>query len=168
MSKANSAKYLRVFSIFCFVLICLTSQAQITSTDKKLLIQKEDSLKQFAAYIILDSFPSVRMRADSFMTRTFVRALQIKNSFYYPFDSVQGVSKLYSPDSTFRILTWNVTFSPYYARQRGAIQMKTPDGSLKLFPLRDVSEFTDNPMDSTRSKSNWIGAVYYDIARTTF
>jgi len=168
MSKAKSAKYLRILSVLCFTLLYLNSQAQISTPDRKLLLQKEDSLQQFAAYIILDSFPSVRMRADSLITRTFVRALQIKNSFYYPFDSVQGVSKLYSPDSSFRILTWNVTFSPYYARQRGAIQMRTADGSLKLFPLRDVSEFTGNPMDSTRNKTNWIGAVYYDIAKTTY
>jgi hypothetical protein len=168
MLKANTGKYLRALSLFCCVLLALNSYAQINSSDRKLLRKKEDSLQQLAAYIILDSFPGVRMRADSLMTRTFVRALQVKNSFYYPFDSVQGVSKLYAPDSSFRILTWNVTFSPYYSRQRGAIQIRTSDGSLKLFPLRDVSEFTGDPMDSTRTKSNWIGAVYYDIAKTTY
>ena len=171
MSKANTRKiYLRIFSILCFSLSLATANSQvlISSPDRKSLQQKEDSLEQLAAYIFLDSFPSVRMRADSLMTRTFVRALQIKNSFYYPFDSVQGVSKLYAPDSSFRILTWNVTFNPYYSRQKGAIQMRTKDGSLKLFPLRDVSEFTSDPTDSTRTKSNWIGAVYYDIAKTTF
>ncbi|RZM02005.1 MAG: hypothetical protein EOO88_57435 [Pedobacter sp.] len=46
--------------------------------------------------------------------------------------------------------------------------MRTRDGSLKLIPLRDVSEFTDNAMDSARSKSNWIGAVYYNIIRKEY
>src|SRR5437867_4006588 len=94
MSKANSRKnYLRTFCVLFFALILFAqnSQAQfITSADKKNLLEKEDSLQQLAAYIILDSFPSVRMRADSLMTKIFVRALQVKNSFYYPFDSVQG------------------------------------------------------------------------------
>ncbi len=44
--------------------------------------------------------------------------------------------------------------------------MRTKDGSLKLFPLRDVSEFTDKADDSVRSTKNWIGAVYYNIYKT--
>ncbi|MDB5197813.1 MAG: hypothetical protein JWP88_2184, partial [Flaviaesturariibacter sp.] len=43
-----------------------------------------------------------------------------------------------------------------------------PDGSLKLIPLRDVSEFTANALDSIRTKDNWIGAVYYNIIQNTW
>jgi hypothetical protein len=108
------------------------------------------------------------MRSDSLFVKTLIRALQIKNSFYYPFDSVQGVSKIYAPDSTFRIFTWNISFDDYYSRQRGAIQMRTNDGSLKLVALRDCSEFTPDAMDSIRTRVNWIGAVYYDIVKTNY
>ncbi|HEU0064909.1 MAG TPA: hypothetical protein VFQ58_07750, partial [Flavisolibacter sp.] len=94
--------------------------------------------------------------------------LQVKNSFYYPFDSVQGVSKLFAPDSTFKIFTWEVALNEYYSRQRGAIQYLTKDGSLKLIPLRDFSEFTENAMDSVRTKDNWIGAVYYNITEKKY
>ncbi len=115
-----------------------------------------------------DSLTENRMKADSAFTKTLVRTLQIKNSFYYPFDSVLGVSKLYAPDSSFRIITWNIEYEEFYSRQRGAIQLPTPDGSLKLIPLRDVSEFTDYPEDSVRGKGNWIGAVYYNIVKTQY
>jgi len=108
------------------------------------------------------------MRSDSLFIRALVRALQVKNSFYYPFDSVQGISKLYAPDSAFRIFTWNISFDDYYSRQRGAIQMRTNDGSLKLVALRDYSEFTTDAIDSIRTKANWIGAVYYDIVKTSY
>lgn len=106
------------------------------------------------------------MISDSVFTRTLVRALQIKNSFYYPFDSVVGISKLYAPDSSFRIFTWNLQFDDYWSLQRGAIQMRTRDGSLRLIPLHDVSTFSANADDSVRSRSNWIGAVYYNIIKT--
>ena len=46
--------------------------------------------------------------------------------------------------------------------------MATKDGSLKLFPLRDNSEFTDKAEDSVRSAANWIGAVYYNMVKTEF
>jgi len=167
-SLAKKIKYLTalITAIACFLQFC--DAQKILSAERKLLKEKEDSLQRLAADIILDSLTAGRMRSDSFFVKTLVRALQIKNSFFYPFDSVRGVSKLYAPDSTFRIFTWNISFDDYYSRQKGAIQIRTNDGSLKLIPLRDFSEFTPNVMDSMRTKTNWVGAVYYDIVKTTY
>ena len=134
----------------------------------KKLRAKEDTLKEYSMYLNTDSLPEDRMISDSIFTKTLVRALQIKNSFYYPFDSVLGVSKLYAPDTSFRIFSWNISYDDHYARQRGAIQYRTADGSLKLLPLRDVSEFTDKPGDSIRTRNNWIGAMYYNIIKTQY
>ena len=141
---------------------------KISISDSKVLKQKEDSLKRLAKNLIVDSLTGARMRNDSLFIRTLVRSLQVKNSFYYPFDSVQGVSKLYAPDSTFRIFSWSLSYDDFYSRQRAAIQYRTPDGSLKLVPLTDYSEFTTAPTDSIRSKDNWIGAVYYNIIKTEY
>jgi hypothetical protein len=165
-SSVSFLVILTFLTVACFPGIA--SAQKILSSDRQKLEKKEDTLKNLAADIILDSLTSGRMRSDSQFIRTLVRTLQIKNSFYYPFQSVQGVSKLYAPDSAFRIFTWNITFDDFYSRQRGAIQMRTPDGSLRLIALRDFSEFTDDAIDSVRSKDNWIGAVYYDIVKTTY
>ncbi len=142
------------------------SAQKIAASDLKKLRAKEDTLTDYAYFLATDSLPEDRMISDSFFTKTLVRALQIKNSFYYPFDSVLGISRLYAPDSTFRIITWNLVYDDYYSRQRGAIQLRTANGSLKLFPLRDVSEFTDFAEDSVRTRLNWIGATYYNIIQT--
>ena len=145
-----------------------SQQEKITSSDLKILHRKEDSLKVLAKNLLTDSIDAGRIRSDSLFVRTLVRSLQVKNSFMYPFDSVQGISKLYAPDSTFRIFTWEVMLNDYYSRQRGAIQYHTKDGSLRLVPLRDFSEFTEHAMDSVRTKDNWIGAVYYNITETQY
>ncbi len=158
-------KHLLLFFYFCIIASSVNAQ-KIGKSDLKLLQTKQDSLQILAKNLIVDSLTAQRMRNDSLFIRTLVRSLQIKNSFYYPFDSVQGISKLYAPDSAFRIFTWGLDFDDYYSRQRGAIQFKTPDGSLSLVPLRDISEFTDKPNDSIRNKDNWIGAVYYNIIKT--
>ncbi|MEI9810774.1 MAG: hypothetical protein WDO16_24480 [Bacteroidota bacterium] len=144
------------------------SQKKISPADLKKLQAKEDTLKAYTKYMITDSATKTRMIADSFVTRILVRALKIKNSFYYPFESVLGMSKLYAPDSSFRIFTWNLAFDDYYSRQKGAIQLATKDGSLKLIPLTDNSEFTENADDSVRNRTNWIGAVYYNIIQTRY
>ena len=156
-----------LISIFLFVLsVGVLHAQQPTASNLKVLIQKEDSLKNLARKLIIDSLTAGRMRNDSLFVRTLVRGLQVKNSFYYPFDSVQGISKLYAPDSSFRIFSWSISYDDFYSRQRAAIQFKTSDGSLRLIPLRDYSEFTDKPTDSLRNKDNWIGAVYYNIIKT--
>lgn len=155
------------FSFLYFLSLSLHAQ-QISPADLRLLRHKEDSLKVLAKNLIVDSLTEQRMRNDSLFIRTLVRSLQVKNSFYYPFDSVQGIAKVYAPDTTFRILSWTLNFDDYYSRQRGAIQFRTADGSLKLVPLRDFSEFTADPFDSIRTKNNWIGAVYYNIIKTQY
>ena len=144
------------------------SAQPISKQNEAILKAKEDSLKAYAEYLNTDSLTADRMISDSSFTKTLVRALVIKNSFYYPFDSIKGINKLYAPDSSFRIITWNINFSDYYNRQKGAIQLKTNDGSLKLFPLRDVSEFTENTQDSIRTARNWIGAMYYNMVLKEF
>jgi hypothetical protein len=152
---------------FLLLIFCIEADAQkIAAADLKKLRAKQDTLKEYSEYLNTDSLPEDRMISDSIFTKTLVRALQIKNSFYFPFDSVLGISKIYAPDTSFRIISWNIAFDDYYSRQRGVIQYRTADGSMKITPLRDVSEFTDKPQDSIRTRSNWIGAMYYNMIKT--
>ncbi|MEO5591192.1 MAG: hypothetical protein ABIR15_22255 [Chitinophagaceae bacterium] len=147
----------------------LTANAQkIGLADRKIIIKKEDSLKIYADSMINAETAGKRFLSDSQFVKTFVRTLKIGNSFSYPFDSLPTVSKLYPQDSSFRIFTWQLKKDEYMYYQKGAIQMKTPDGSLKLFPLFDASMFTGKPLDSLRTRKNWIGAIYYRIIQKEF
>jgi hypothetical protein len=65
----------------------VASSQLIPQADWKKLRAKEDTLRIYARYLVTDSLTKTRMIADSF-SRILVRALQIKNSFYYPFDAV--------------------------------------------------------------------------------
>ena len=122
----------------------------------------------FADGIVNAENAADRFRSDSQFVRMLVRTLRAKNSFYYPFDSLETISRLYAPDSSFRILTWQYKIDDYLYLQEGAIQVNQPDGSLKLFPLFDVSMFTSTPLDSVRTRRNWIGAIYYRIIEKTY
>jgi hypothetical protein len=150
-----------------FLLTCFIGYAQpITKTDLKFLRQKEDSLQIYSVKLLQGINDIDRFKADSIFTRVFVRALKTTNSFYYPFDSVETVSKLYAPDSSFRIYTWQMVVNENMTRQHGAIQMRTADGSLKLFPLIDKSDIMQNIGDSIGDNKGWVGAVYYRIVET--
>lgn len=157
---------LLLFLFTCFV-FCSSFSQRITAENYKQLKLMEPVLKNHSDSIINATTWFQRFNSDADLTKSLVMALKTPYSFYYPFDSVY-MSTLYSPDSSFRIFTWQVMKDYSYYRQRGAIQMNTKDGSLKLFPLFDVSDFTDNPNDSVRDASRWIGAVYYKIVLKTF
>ena len=143
------------------------SQRGLSTADIRQLERKEDSLKLFSRAMVFGKSAAERFRADSNFVRILVRALKTPNSFNYPLDSV-AISKLYAPDSAFRIFTWQLQKDEYVYLQKGAIQMRTPDGSLKLFPLHDVSMFSAKPSDSVRTRENWVGAIYYRIILKTF
>lgn len=152
-----------VFYILC-ALFCFSQR--ITTNDNLFLKQKEDSLKSYANDMVQSINAQNRFTADSLFTKMFVRALKTNNSFYYPFDSLKTISKLSPPDSSFRIFTWQLVINDNIIRQHGAIQMKTSDGSLKLYPLIDKSDVTINLTDTIGNNKGWIGAVYYRIIQT--
>ena len=138
--------------------------AQVLSkADHQSLQKKEDSIRAYSVKIIQGINASDRLEADSLFTRMLVRALKTKGSFHYPFESLQTISIQYSPDSVFRIFTWQLVINENVIRQHGAIQMKTYDGSLKLYPLIDKSDVTTNIQDTIGNNYGWMGAIYYKI-----
>ena len=163
-------KLLSILALALCVQMAVPSQAQrsrITKPDLQVLHRLNDSLGKAGATMLDALLPQERMRADSLFTRLLVRAMQVPYSFYYTFDSAQMAPMLYPPDSSFRIITWHYALTDDEFRQKGAIQINTPDGRLKLFPLFDASEYTQEPADSVRDSRHWIGAVYYALVANT-
>jgi hypothetical protein len=156
----------QVLFLFFLVITSLLVRAQ----DNRIQLQQiEDELKPLAYAILNEDQFLDRFKADSVFTRGLVRALRTPHSFRYRFDSLITISQQYAPDSSFRIFTWQIQMEDMnHFRQKGAIQMRTNDGSLKLIPLFDASKFTEAPFDSVRTNQNWIGAVYYNIIQTTY
>jgi hypothetical protein len=90
-----------------------------------------------------------------------IAALKIDNSFYYPFDSLAELSKVYPPDSSFRILTWQMHYPKGHFRYYGVIQMRS--AKLKMFPLHDLRDTLPFHTQQLLTDQNWYGQVYYKI-----
>jgi hypothetical protein len=157
----------KAFIALClFFPVIMASAQKISKTDLKRLRASEDSLGILSWRTANEISAGNRLRADSFFIRVLVRALTVKHSFEYKFDSVL-IAKAYPPDSSFRIFTWQVDKNRDTVRQRGVIQYRTPEGKLKLTPLIDNSEFAEDLYAVGNSKS-WIGAIYYKIVQKEF
>lgn len=157
-----------IISIILSIGTNLFAQQQLTKSSVALLKIKEDSLSVIGKQIVASEEASVRFRSDSQFTRILVRSLKTPFSFNYPFDSLTTISRLYSPDSLFRVFTWQVSRDADLHRRHGAIQMRTNDGSLKLFPLIDRSIVIQNQEDTVTNNEWWIGAIYYKIIKRVF
>ncbi len=158
-------KPILLFTLLVFSTFNIDAQRAL-KTERISLKKWEDSLKQYSNQIIDGKNPSDRFSADSIFTKILVRALVNKNSFYYPFNSLENISKLFSPDSSFKIFTWQMVINENMIRQHGAIQMKTEDGSLQLLPLIDKSDIIINQTDTVTNNRSWMGAIYYKIIPT--
>lgn len=159
-----SFTHMKRFTVIFFLLGSVTVFSQNRYPENiPQLRSLEDSLAPYAKAMIFAGDASARFFADSIFIKRLVKTMAVPGSFYYPFDSVKTVSKLYPADSTFRIFTWQIERDESYFRQYGVIQMRTDDGSLKIFPLFDQSENTATPVADVRDHKNWIGSIYYQL-----
>lgn len=152
--------------LFLIIWTPLLIKGQSVSDSMKMQ-KKEDSLKIFAQTMVNALDGAERQSAAMKFIPHLVEALKLPHSFTYPFDSLKQVSILYPQDSSFRIFTWGITTNNATYRFYGAMQMNTKDGSLKLFPFFDNSEFTQNTDTVTTNKA-WYGAIYYKILTNTY
>lgn len=180
--------FTRMKNLFCFVLITIAIGIGFTShaQDKRANMHKLDSLA-------LDSLNDIEIRLEGlgktmitspdeqsrltsafYFVKTFVRALKIENSYYYPFDTIKNIAVLNSPDNRFRIITWNLALNNESYRNYGVIQLN-PEYILTIkdtanlrpyYPLIDKSDQIKNVLDTTVTNEHWFGALYYKIEKT--
>jgi hypothetical protein len=86
-----------VLVIVLLLNVCTGFTQRIGRADEKALELREDSLKKYAVKIIQGITATDRFTADSIFTKMLVRALKTPHSFYYRFDSLLTISRLYAP-----------------------------------------------------------------------
>jgi len=89
----------------------------------------------------------------------FREILSRPGAFTYPFDSLKYTGKLYPPDSSFRLINWNLSFTDGTYRYFGFICKK--DG--RIIELQDHSGSIRHPETAILPPGNWYGALYYRI-----
>jgi len=120
-------------------------------------------LQKLASLIQEDTILRNRLNADSIFTRALVQTLKNPYSFKFNFDSLTAIKHIISPDGRFKFFSWQVDLGDGTYRQRGAMQLPTNDGQLKLLPFFDNSDFVQNNTLGVYDRKKWIGAIYYDI-----
>jgi hypothetical protein len=162
---------LRYLIFFLSWLAVYKSSAQVATVASTL---EYDSLKAYELRLqalsdsILDgSKPKVRSDAHRKFIPLLKKALKVRGSFNYPFDSLKFMKKLEPDDHSFRMFNWLLKFDDGSYHYVAAIQMNTKD-SLHLIPLYDKADkLDDSSLElATFQPDNWFGALYYTIIQS--
>ena len=133
------------------------------AVDRTVMASLQDSLVGLGYTIYNEPSEPERLAANFTFVKTLVSALQTPYSYQFGFDSLAMVSILQSPDDKFRIFSWHVPLNDGSYLYYGTIQLNTPDGRLKMYPLLDKTYEMVAPEKTVTTPSNWYGAQYYRI-----
>jgi hypothetical protein len=164
-------KYIPLF----FILFSLAVSAQEKNAATQQLDLYNDTLKIIVKKLYNSKTDSEKQKWNQQLLTTFEQALNSTNSFDYPFDSINDIARIMSPDKTFRIINWNVPKNDGTQEYFGFIQKKQIEiikkGLLKkektetilLFPLIDKSSEIKNAESYVSDNKKWYGMLYYKI-----
>jgi hypothetical protein len=126
----------------------------------------EDSLKQITSQMFKGEDEQKKAANERFKL-LLRKTLNETGAFEYPFDSLQGIARLTSPDERFRILNWNIPLNNGTHLYFGFIIVRDKEKSqFILHELIDKSDEIRNPESAVLSPDKWFGALYYKIIQT--
>jgi len=146
--------------LFTFLMIAVYATAQ---TDL-MYPMIQDSLSKLSSEIWKQKSDSSRLAVNEIFFWKFSGVLSAPTSETYPFDSIQGITRVVSVDGKIRIFTWNVPINNGSNKYFGFIQVAGQKKSL----IQLISRETDLPVNDDRQIdiNNWYGAIYYKLIET--
>lgn len=124
----------------------------------------EDTLKKLGLVIRNGENERVKFEASERFSDLLEDALLLKRSFDYPFDSLNTIARLVSPDKRFRIFNWVISKSngtyEYFCFLQSYNDKKD---KYEVFKLIDKNIEITTPEFQTLDVENWYGALYYKI-----
>jgi hypothetical protein len=126
----------------------------------------EDSCILYSNQINPNQSDSENLNINNKLSSTLKNFLNTPGSFDYSLDSLKLVGKIYAPDRSFRIISWNIRLNNGEFKYFGFIQVyDSQSKSVNIFELIDRTGEIINPENSVLSAGKWLGAIYYKILK---
>lgn len=163
--RSSVVTYCRSIVIIC-LLTCvspLVAQPPTTIQDNQEGGFHRQLAEQWALLNATESTSEARSNANKSFIPLLARALSEDVELSINFSSLlAGLFEVYPPDSSFRILTWELLITDNHVRHFGVIQQRKNPTS--LLPLFDASDMHSYRTKEVLSRNNWFGQVYYNIS----
>ena len=125
----------------------------------------EDTLKQLQ-YGRIDARKTdiQKQEINKRFTILLQKALNLPNSFNYPFDSLKTIARLESPDKKFRLINWNLPKEDGTQEYFGFVQSLNPKTKkYQVYCLIDKSDEITDQQGKVLSPDKWVGMLFYKI-----
>ena len=129
---------------------------------KHTVLAIEDSLRLLAAEIRKTDKDSLKTELNDQFLMLLKNNLTLPATFNHPFNTLQTIGKIYSPDKKFRIYNWNLPQSDGTNKYFCLIQVKDKK-KITLIELTDVSDSLNDPEFRVLVSGKWYGTLYYKI-----
>ncbi len=152
------------FSVLLLLLLfapVLHAQSLITPEETQKIKVYEDTIRMYGDSLINSQTENNRTIASYRIIRILTKALKVPHSYYYNWDTTLPWKIVSPEDGSFHIFSWYVRSDIEAYKYFGTIQMKAD--TLKMFPLIDYSDFTENAENVMVDNDNWYGSLYYGI-----
>ncbi len=161
---------------FCLLLILFATL--VSAQEKNAATQELDAYNDTLTVVkklYSSKTDSEKQKWNQQLLATFERSLNLNNSFDYPYDSLNDIARIMSPDKTFRIINWNVPNDDGTHEYFGFIQKKQIQTikkgmfkkdkieTIQLYPLTDRSSEIKNADNYVSDNKKWYGMLYYNV-----
>ena len=130
---------------------------------------KEQKVKEYFDKIYVSPTDADKIAYNDSVTVLLEEIIKMQGSFQYPFDSLQRMGKIVSPDKKFRLYNWNLSYlngtHDYFCFMQKYSKEKK---DYIIYSLIDKSEEIKNIESAVLDQNHWFGALYYKIIPVKF
>ncbi len=125
------------------------------------LVGEEKALKlMFDSLLTRDTYSQERIDINDRIFNKMRDVLRLEGSFFYPFDSLKNIGRIYSDDYNIRVYTWCIELEDLSYRFYGFVQNLDNDLVYPLIQNGAVYVPRENQQLVPRQ---WYGALYYKV-----
>jgi hypothetical protein len=135
----------------------------LNAQDSSFFIQSEIRLASQYSKILEEGNTSRENLAVQFFHEFFL-VIDHDSSYYYSFDKLGKIGKIYSPDRKLRIYSWNIPVNLDENLYYGLIQFYSKQEK----KYKTIKLIANNCQEQISSVYQWHGALYYQIAETKY
>lgn len=151
-----------LFLIFSFIYLSTAQQPSsffIQTEDSVKVLLKEAYANDSVRFITSDKR---KRELNKLIIQQLDTLLSDPTAFYYPFDSLLNIGKVYSNDKKIRILTWNFQYKDKSYEYFGYIlYYNESKKEYRHYRLTDKSESLAKADEKTLEKDEWYGNLIY-------
>jgi len=149
-----------MFKLFIPTLFLFT--ISLANAQTKTLAEYENELNELSIDIVSNTNEESKIASSENFKKLLLEALQLKESFDYPFKNIKAISILKS-NNKLKIYNWALPLSDQTYQYFAILQIKLKKDQYKLVELIDKSNDIKKPESQTLNDKMWYGALYYEI-----